>query len=48
MIVGVPAEGSSVERRVALVPAALRAFSKAGIGVVVQRGAGAAAGFLSN
>ena len=45
MIVGVPAEGSSVERRVALVPAALGAFSKAGIDVVVQRGAGAAAGF---
>ncbi len=45
MIVGVPVERSSTERRVALVPAALRAFSKAGIGVVVQRGAGAAAGF---
>lgn len=45
MIVGVPAEGTAVERRVALVPAALAALSKAGIGVVVQRGAGAAAGF---
>lgn len=45
MIVGVPAEGTAVERRVALVPAALGALSKAGIGVVVQRGAGAAAGF---
>ena len=45
MTVGVPAEGTAVERRVALVPASLGALSKAGIDVVVQRGAGAAAGF---
>jgi NAD(P) transhydrogenase subunit alpha len=45
MIVGVPAEGTAVERRVALVPASVGALSKAGVDVVVQRGAGAAAGF---
>ena len=45
MIVGVPAEDHAVERRVALVPALLGALSKVGIDVVVQRGAGAAAGF---
>ena len=45
MIVGVPAEGTAVERRVALVPALVGALAKAGIDVVVQRGAGAAAGF---
>ncbi len=45
MIVGVSAEGTAVERRVALVPASVGALAKAGIDVVVQRGAGAAAGF---
>ena len=45
MIVGVPAENTIVERRVALVPASVGALSKAGIDVAVQRGAGNSAGF---
>ena len=45
MIVGVPAEGTAAERRVALVPLSVRELGRAGIEVVVQRGAGSAAGF---
>jgi NAD(P) transhydrogenase subunit alpha len=45
MIVGVPAESSPQEKRVALVPALVPALTKAGADVVVQSGAGAAAGF---
>jgi NAD(P) transhydrogenase subunit alpha len=45
MLVGVPTETFPGERRVALVPAHLAALRKAGMEVVVQAGAGVAAGF---
>jgi len=45
VIVGVPAERSAGERRVALVPASIKPLLNAGMRVVVQRGAGTAAGF---
>jgi NAD(P) transhydrogenase subunit alpha len=45
MMVGVPAEQLPGERRVALVPSALPALKKAGLDVIVERGAGEAAGF---
>ena len=45
MIVGVPAEWSATERRVALVPVSVPALAKAGIDVLVERGAGSKAGF---
>jgi len=43
--VGVPKETAPGERRVALVPAVIPQISKAGFDVVIERGAGAAAGF---
>ena len=46
MIVGVPRESFPGERRVALVPAVLPTLAKAGLDVVVEAGAGAAAGYL--
>jgi H+-translocating NAD(P) transhydrogenase subunit alpha len=45
MIVGVPRETFPGERRVALVPAAIPNLMKAGLEVVVEAGAGAAAGY---
>ena len=45
MIVGVPRETFPGERRVALVPAAISNLMKAGLQVVVEAGAGAAAGY---
>jgi NAD(P) transhydrogenase subunit alpha len=45
MIVGVPRESFPGEKRVALVPAAIPNLTKAGLGVVVEAGAGAAAGY---
>ncbi len=45
MIVGVPRESFPGERRVALVPAAVPNLTKAGLQVVVEAGAGAAAGY---
>jgi H+-translocating NAD(P) transhydrogenase subunit alpha len=45
MIVGVPRESFPGERRVALVPAVIPNLMKAGLEVVVEAGAGAAAGF---
>jgi NAD(P) transhydrogenase subunit alpha len=45
MLVGVPIETFPGERRVALVPAHVSALRKAGMEVVVEAGAGAAAGF---
>lgn len=45
MIVGVPKETFADERRVALVPAVLASLKKNGLDVVVQSGAGDAAGF---
>jgi NAD(P) transhydrogenase subunit alpha len=46
MIVGVPRETVPGERRVALVPDLIPKLTKAGLEVLVQPGAGAAAGFL--
>ena len=45
MIVGVPRESFPGERRVALVPAVVPNLLKAGLEVVVEAGAGAAAGY---
>jgi H+-translocating NAD(P) transhydrogenase subunit alpha len=45
MIVGVPAESYLKERRVALVPAVLPALARAGLQIMVERGAGKNAGF---
>ena len=45
MKVGIPRETASGETRVALIPASVPALKKAGLEVVVQEGAGAAAGF---
>jgi proton-translocating NAD(P)+ transhydrogenase subunit alpha len=45
MIVGVPRETYPGERRVALVPAVLANLAKAGLQVLVESGAGAAAGY---
>jgi H+-translocating NAD(P) transhydrogenase subunit alpha len=45
MIVGVPRETFPGERRVALVPAVIPALLKAGLDVVVETGAGEAAGY---
>ncbi len=46
MIIGVPKELYPGEKRVALVPSVLPALSKAGFEVVLEAGAGAAAGYL--
>lgn len=46
MIVGVPKETIPGEQRVALVPELVPKLTKAGLDVIVQPGAGAAAGFL--
>ncbi|MPY89211.1 MAG: NAD(P)(+) transhydrogenase (Re/Si-specific) subunit alpha [Luteitalea sp.] len=45
MLVGVTRETAPGERRVALVPAHISLLTKAGLGVLVEAGAGAAAGF---
>jgi NAD(P) transhydrogenase subunit alpha len=45
MIVGVPRESFPGERRVALVPATIPNLTKAGLELVVEAGAGAAAGY---
>src|SRR5918912_228602 len=45
MIVGVPKETAANERRVALVPDLVPKLVRAGLEVVVQAGAGVAAGF---
>ena len=45
MIVGVPTESYPNEQRVALIPAALPALTKAKLEVVIETGAGLAAGF---
>jgi len=46
MKVGVPKETASGERRVALVPDSVKRLAEAGVEVVVESGAGTAAGFL--
>src|SRR5213083_813615 len=48
MKVGVPRETWPGESRVALIPAAVAALKKAGLDVVVEQDAGAAAGFPSS
>ncbi|MFL5273073.1 MAG: NAD(P)(+) transhydrogenase (Re/Si-specific) subunit alpha, partial [Anaeromyxobacteraceae bacterium] len=45
MRIGVPRETASHERRVALVPDTVKRLVKSGHELVVERGAGAAAGF---
>ena len=45
MIVGIPTESWPGETRVSVIPAAIPALKKAGLDVVVERGAGQAAGF---
>jgi NAD(P) transhydrogenase subunit alpha len=45
MIVGVPREGYPGERRVALVPAVIANLKKAGLDVLIESGAGLAAGY---
>ena len=45
MTVGIPAETYAGERRVATIPAVVRTLTKAGVEVLVERGAGVAAGF---
>ena len=45
MVVGIPAETFPGERRVATVPAVVPALTKAGLNVLLEPGAGAAAGF---
>ncbi len=48
MIVGIPKEAIPGERRVALVPELVPKLTKAGLEVIMQTGAGAAAGFLDS
>ncbi|MBV9508130.1 MAG: Re/Si-specific NAD(P)(+) transhydrogenase subunit alpha [Acidobacteriia bacterium] len=45
MVAGVVTESSPEERRVALVPSALTVFNKTGVQILMEAGAGAAAGF---
>ena len=45
MIVGIVVEGAPGERRVAMVPSAISVLSKTGVELLMQPGAGAAAGF---
>jgi NAD(P) transhydrogenase subunit alpha len=46
MVIGVPRESFPGERRVALVPAVIPNLAKAGLEVVIEAGAGSAAGYL--
>ena len=46
MVIGVPRESFPGERRVALVPAVIPSLTKAGFQVVIESGAGLAAGYL--
>ena len=48
MTVGIPRESWPGETRVSLVPAAVSTLTKAGLAVVVERGAGQAAGFTDD
>lgn len=45
MIVGVPSEGLQQEQRVALIPAVVSLLRKTGLEVLIEKGAGAAAGY---
>ena len=46
--VGVPRETGTGEKRVATVPAVVQSLNRIGLEVVVERGAGEAAGFLDD
>ncbi len=46
MIIGVPKETAEGERRVALIPEGVKALKKLGVDVLIEAGAGEAAGFL--
>jgi NAD(P) transhydrogenase subunit alpha len=46
MVIGVPRESFPGERRVAMVPAVIPSLAKAGLEVVIEAGAGSAAGYL--
>jgi NAD(P) transhydrogenase subunit alpha len=46
MVIGVPRESFPGERRVAMVPAVIASLAKAGLEVVIEAGAGSAAGYL--
>lgn len=48
LTIGVPRETYPGERRVALIPSALAALKKAGLGVLVESGAGVEAGFTDD
>jgi NAD(P) transhydrogenase subunit alpha len=48
MKVGIPREASTGETRVALIPSSVPALKKAGLEVIVQEGAGSAAGFTDD
>jgi H+-translocating NAD(P) transhydrogenase subunit alpha len=48
MKVGVPKETLRGETRVALIPASVAALKKAGLDLLIERGAGAAAGFIDS
>ncbi|MBA2259457.1 MAG: NAD(P)(+) transhydrogenase (Re/Si-specific) subunit alpha, partial [Acidobacteria bacterium] len=48
MKVGIPRETAPGETRVALIPVSVPALKKAGLEVIVQEGAGAAAGFTDD
>jgi NAD(P) transhydrogenase subunit alpha len=48
LVAGVPRETDTRERRVALVPSSVPVLTKAGLGVLVERGAGARAGFVDD
>jgi len=48
MVIGVPRESFPGERRVALVPAVVPSLAKAGFQVVIEAGAGLAAGYLDS
>jgi NAD(P) transhydrogenase subunit alpha len=45
IVLGVPRESYAGETRVAIVPTVVPILAKAGVSVVVERGAGAAAGY---
>src|SRR5580704_9119363 len=46
MVIGVPRESFPGERRVAIVPAVVPSLAKSGLEVVIEAGAGSAAGYL--
>ena len=47
LTIGIPREADENERRVAIVPATVPALQKLGLRVMIEAGAGVAAGFLA-